>query len=493
VSTSLLRRLRRDRGGNVTTLYALLAPILVFGTGAAIDYGRAAQMHSKLNAAADAAALAALTPSMLQQNATTAQAAAVSLFQGLTNGIPTLSGTQVQVTVSSGSNPLVRNVTVNYTTSVATLFAAVLRRNSLQVSGSSMATAQIPPNIDFYLLLDNSPSMALPATTAGITQMQSLTAKQDSNAGCAFACHQADTSTAQTDTIFNPCYNSTKKTYSTPTVTANGYTKAYCNVSTQGAQLDNYALARKNNITLRLDELNSAVTTLLQTASQTSASSQFTTPPQYRFAVYSMDSLWNIGLNQLVPLTSDYINQWSSNSSKFGVMQMYSNDKGCSNATCSSSSGVNDVSTNYDDSLSKLSQASYIPNPGNGSNQSGDTPQKVLFFVTDGVEDELSGSRIIQAMNDLGAAPYGNTKSANWCTTIKNRGIKIAILYTDYLPVTANSFYNTHVAPFQSSISPALQACASPGLFYDASIGADLGAALSALFAAVTHSGHLTN
>ena len=43
-----------------------------------------------------------------------------------------------------------------------------------------------------------------------------------------------------------------------------------------------------------------------------------------------------------------------------------------------------------------------------------------------------------------------------------------------------------------SDIGPALQACATPGLFYDAAIGADLGQALSALFAAITNSGHLT-
>jgi hypothetical protein len=114
----------------------------------------------------------------------------------------------------------------------------------------------------------------------------------------------------------------------------------------------------------------------------------------------------------------------------------------------------------------------------------------VLFIVTDGVEDE--GNRIIEAINDLGAAPAGNSAGTNWCTTIKNRGIKIAILYTDYLAVPANSFYETNVAPIQSDIGPAMQACASPGLFYDAAIGSDLGQALAALFAAVTQSGHLT-
>ena len=71
VSTLGLDRLLRNRRGNVAMMYALVAPILVFGGGAAIDYGRAAQIHTKLNAAADAAALAALTPSMLQQSTQT--------------------------------------------------------------------------------------------------------------------------------------------------------------------------------------------------------------------------------------------------------------------------------------------------------------------------------------------------------------------------------------------------------------------------------------
>ena len=68
-------------------MYALVAPALLFGAGAAIDYGRAAQIHTKLNAAADAAALAALTPAMLQQSATVAQAAARSMFTGLADGV----------------------------------------------------------------------------------------------------------------------------------------------------------------------------------------------------------------------------------------------------------------------------------------------------------------------------------------------------------------------------------------------------------------------
>jgi Flp pilus assembly protein TadG len=493
VSILGLDRLLRNRRGNVAMMYALVAPVLVFAGGAALDYGRAAQIHTKLNAAADAAALAALTPTMLQQSSDTAKAAAKAMFNGLTAGLPglTANATQVTVDVTVGATALTRNVEVSYSSSVNTIFAQVLGKTVLNVQGVSQASAQAPPNIDFYVLLDNSPSMALPATQAGITKMQSLTTQEESPGGCAFACHHSTTN-INADTKGNPCVDGTTPTLSAPPpATTKG--NSYCTTA-HGGQIDNYKLARNNNITLRLDELNNGVSTLLQTASATAQSTAFATPPKYRFAIYSMDSLWQIGLTQLMTLTSNYTSGWTSASANFGVMEMYSNNNNCANAACTSSTTTpgGDVGTNYDDSLGKLSQTSYVPKPGNGTNQSGDTPQEVLFIVTDGVEDEQNGSRLEQAINNLGNAPYGKSSTTNWCTTIKARGIKIAILYTDYLAVPADSWYTAHIAPIQSSIGPALQACASPGLFYDATIGSDLGQALTALFAAITHSGHLT-
>ena len=123
-----------------------------------------------------------------------------------------------------------------------------------------------------------------------------------------------------------------------------------------------------------------------------------------------------------------------------------------------------------------------MPNPGNGTNVAGDTPQEVLFIVTDGVADELSPPSCSETETSSRCQEPINTAL---CTTIKNRGIRIAILYTDYLPVTSNTWYEDWIEPFNtnpptnSQISTNLQACASPGLFYDAGVdssnlGADL-------------------
>src|SRR5271169_3368994 len=80
-------RFRRNLRGNVTLFFAVSLPVLVLAIGVSIDFGRAAAARTQLNSAADAAALAALTPAMLQQSASVAQAAAVDMFNGQTSAI----------------------------------------------------------------------------------------------------------------------------------------------------------------------------------------------------------------------------------------------------------------------------------------------------------------------------------------------------------------------------------------------------------------------
>ena len=485
-----LRRLRRQKDGNVAMIFALSAPVLCFGVAIAVDYTNATIVQSKLNAAADAAALAALTPAMLQQSNDVAKAAAVAMFNARAAAIGSLVVGQTNVTANinyASSNARMRVVTISYTAENNTIFSGVLNLAYMNISGSSTAQASVPPNIDFYLLLDNSPSMQLPADATGIATMQGLTPTQDGGNACAFACHQASTNNG--DTQGNPCSDG-----STPTVAGyvgnNLVANQYCaSTNAQGqsiTQIDNFALARKNNITLRLDELSAGVTSLMQTAYNYQTSGMWASPPTYRFAAYEMDQPWTVGTtnNLLMGLTGSYTSAWSAASANFGVMEMYANNSACANSACSSGVSFSDTATNFDVAMSDIN--ANMPNPGNGTNQTGDKPQEVLFFVTDGVEDEnLLGNRLIQTIN--GGA------STNYCTTMKNRGIKIAILYTEYLQVPANAFYESYVAPIQPNIASALQACASQDLFIDAKIGDNLGQDLAQLFQLVTQSAALSN
>ncbi len=495
---SAQRKFRRDRRGNVAMMYALALPIIMFGVGLAIDYTRAMQVQTQMDAAADAAVLAALTPSMMQQSNATAKTAAQNMFNGQIAPIGSLAAGDTSLTinvVNPANSPLVRNVTVSFTAQNDNIFLGILGAATLPVKGTSTASASSAANINFYLLLDNSPSMALPATQAGITEMQNLTPYQDYENGafqsCAFACHQA--STGNSDTAGNPCANGTSPTVN-GSYNGSPTKKMYCS-SSQGAQIDNYQLARNNNIKLRLDALNAGISDLM-TDAYNAQQSTASIPPVYQFAAYTMDSPWQVGMlststpayNNLMALTTNFVSGWSTASPNFGVMKYYANNAECGNAACTTSGGGGDYATNYDNTLGAVN--TIMPNPGNGTNVAGDTPQEVLFLVTDGVEDEVASS-CSEALDGTRCQSPINTAL---CTTIKNRGIRIAILYTDYYQVTANSWYVSWIEPFQPDIASNLESCASPGLFYDAGLdSSDLGGALQTLFNTVVQTAHLTN
>jgi len=105
----------------------------------------------------------------------------------------------------------------------------------------------------------------------------------------------------------------------------------------------------------------------------------------------------------------------------------------------------------------------------------------VLFLVSDGVDDKLSGGSRFQGLFDTTA-----------CTTVKNKGIMIAVLYTEYLPLPTNAWYNTYISPFQSQISANMKSCATPGLFFQVTTDSDITAAMAALFQAAITTAHLT-
>ncbi|MET0309065.1 MAG: pilus assembly protein TadG-related protein, partial [Sphingomonas sp.] len=181
----LARNLIRDRRGNVLMLVAFSVIPLTLATGMSIDYGRAARLQTKLNAAADAAALAAVTAPMMKQDNTAAKNAALAMFKAQVSNLPGLiwNDNDLQVTIN-GNNAATttRTALVTYSAKSTNAFAGVVGMGTIAIGGSSTATATAAPNIDFYLALDTSSSMALPTTSAGFTTM-------DNAVACAFACH----------------------------------------------------------------------------------------------------------------------------------------------------------------------------------------------------------------------------------------------------------------------------------------------------------------
>jgi Flp pilus assembly protein TadG len=457
-----LYRFARDRKANVAVITALTLVPIIFLLGMTLDFTQALRKKEQLDAAADAAAIAAVRPAMLMQSDTVAQSTANAIFMSVANNIPGLVATPTP-TITVTDSGLQRTVSVSYNAASLNNFPKVLVNTaSWPINGSATAQATSAPNMNFYLLMDDSPSMGIGATLTDINNLITATApsKQpaSSSQNCGFACHET-------------------------------------NIAHDGGTKDNLTIARNNSITLRIDLVTNAVNQLLNTwtnCPQTGISGgvmqcmSALNNTTYKAALYTFDT----SLNTLATLTTPTsAGIQVSNISLMSVL--YQN--------CVVSTSCNtDYGTNIAGALTSLN--SIMPTPGLGSNSAGDTPQEVVFLVTDGVEDKIVSTcpNATFASNNRCQQPLDTTM----CTTIKNRGIKIAILYTEYLQLInlgpsqniTDSWYMSWVNPYDGptsatgQIAQNLQACASPGFFSDVTTGGDISTALTNLFIKVASS-----
>jgi hypothetical protein len=411
---------------------ALLLVPLVGAAGMAIDVSNAVSIRNELYSNADAAAAGSLAEkspgmaaAMIMPNDGTvslAEADAKKLFfsQQQNDGSLQDVAVNVNIGVTKLNNVVTSNVT--FTANIPTTFMRVLGQNSISVSGNASAQNQLATYIDFYMLLDNTPSMGVGATPTDVATMVAKTPDQ-----CAFACHQMDT--------------------------ANNY----------------YALAKALKVTLRIDVVREATKTLTQTATTTR-----TAADQYRMAVYTFGAAAEkAGLTMVSGLSSD-MTQVSQYTDAVDLM------------TTPSQNYNNDEQTSFDTVLTQLNAD--IAAPGNGT--SSQSPQKVVFFVTDGVGDSNKPNTCTQPTTGGRCQEPIDT---SFCQPLKNRGIKIAVLYTTYLPLPQNAWYNQWIAPFQNTIGTKMQSCASPGYYFEVSPTQGISAAMNALFLRILQNPRLTN
>ena len=415
-----VRRAVSDRRATVSVIFGLAVVPMTVSVGCTADYFLFVGQKARFDEAADSASLAAVSRTALSLTATDAQALALKVFkaQAAANASVPVGTASAVVNDVNG----VRSVTVSYTATATTSFLNIFGLKTLNLAGSAAATGAMPTYIDFYLALDNTPSMGVAATTADITKMEGLTG------GCAFACHIT------------------------------------------GSTNDNYAIAKKNNVTTRIDVLRTATQQLMDTAKSTAV-----VTGQFRMGIYTFGtSADTLGLTPIYALSSD-LDKAKTAAATIDLMTM-------------PYQGYNsDMTTDLDGVMVQANKA--IPTPGSGASSSV-TPQKVLFIVSDGLNDHYN--------NSCSQAPLGGGRCqepitvAN-CTTIKNRGIKIAVLYTTYLPLPSNDWYNTTVAPFASKIGANMQSCASPGLYFEVSPSGGIAQAMSALFQKAVQAARLTS
>ncbi|CAL4867220.1 hypothetical protein MMA231_01472 [Asticcacaulis sp. MM231] len=424
-----LRTFALDVRGNVIMIIALAVPVLFMFVAGAIDFSRVIGLRAELQDSADVASVGSVAinsvaykigQTMGSGEISAGETQAVSIFYSDMATHAELSAVTPKAKVMKDGTLITSTVTVtaNYKPYMLGLFGF----STLPVSVTSKSQASMPPFIDFYLLLDNTPSMGLGATTADIKLM-------DDKIGCAFACHETGANAGK----------------------------------------DNYTKAKKYGATTRIDVVRQATQNLMTTAQKTQ-----TIAGQYRMAIYHFGMAADaIDLKAPQPykvsaLTTD-LTASAANAAKIDLMttlrQNYNNDS----------------QTNFKSVLTGMN--SLIGTPGTGTSSS--TAQKVLFFVSDGLNDGYDCAYNNIANNPCRRITPLDTKQ---CTDIKSRGVRIAVLYTTYQPAPNDGFFKSYVQKFlppnsnPSQVATQMEACASPGLYFEVSPSQGINEAMTALF-----------
>ena len=184
------------------------------------------------------------------------------------------------------------------------------------------------------------------------------------------------------------------------------------------------------SITLRKDDVVSAASQLIPFAANQAQQFKVT----YQAQMFSFD--WTRSGNTSPVKTLNTLTNVASYGSNFSAASLFPNDDlWWQNSQPTSTTNTNDQATEISNMLTTMN--GLIPTAGSGA--PGVTPQKILFLVTDGMVDQPSRY-------------FGPLRSSDQtiCTAIKAKGIKIAILYTQYLPeaLANDAWSQTNVAPF---------------------------------------------
>jgi Flp pilus assembly protein TadG len=165
------------RKGNVATIFAVASVPLIVATGFGLDYMRVVNARDKLQRSIDQAALVVAKNMALKTDAELTALASAWIAASYGDSNYALKG--IAITRSDDE------VTVNATVAVPTTFSGLIGIDTLSARLASTATGSNEVFMNVYLLLDNSASMGLAATSTAQTQMSNA-------AGCVFACHDKE-------------------------------------------------------------------------------------------------------------------------------------------------------------------------------------------------------------------------------------------------------------------------------------------------------------
>jgi Flp pilus assembly protein TadG len=170
------------RGALSILLATMIIPLLLI-VGIAVDFSFYVEAQAELNLAADAAAMHAVRAmSMATANSTTYQNAGLlageQWFAAQAEQVPgvqlTGTGTPIPVTITTSYTAPTFTATVTYQGTINTIFGHLAGIKTWPIAGT--ATASISDNfVDIAILIDNSQSMLIGATSSDIAAMDAAT------------------------------------------------------------------------------------------------------------------------------------------------------------------------------------------------------------------------------------------------------------------------------------------------------------------------------
>ena len=492
-------RFCRDRRGNVAIIFTIAAIPLISAIGCGVDYSLATRMKAKLQTAADAASIAALSqksPGFIAASLMTGNGSvdngvtdANNVFDSNMNGI---IGYQNLVRTSTVTKTGIKlAASVSFTADVPTSFLKVIGFQQLTVTGVSSSAATLPPYLDFYLTLDVSGSMGLPSTPAEQTRLGKINPdnwvqyRTASGVSCTLACHFSPKGSACVD----PPVTSPTNPNANPSITAsysqqyntNGYCMGYIYSRVNQTALNNLinansvagALKQKPGLpTTMLPDVNNTVTpgvanSLIKGNSKSRADSLTAVSScptdgtdnciQLRLdavgyavnqlfvtanASMKVNNQFRIGLYPFIQKLSTYFALTSSingSTTTSGTIN-YAAANLATLLDTNMDANLGSGGTHIDTALTSVNALISGGSGAVGDGSTSTTPQPYVFLVTDGAQDNQykdvpNGSW--HGSNQATTIDKQNTlTTVPECETLKGRGVIVSVLYIPYQPVS---------------------------------------------------------
>ncbi|MBW4034279.1 MAG: pilus assembly protein [Proteobacteria bacterium] len=473
-----IRQFVRDRRGAIAIIFGVSLVPMAMLVALSIDFSFYVQARAQISLAADAAATHAIRAATetytaeINQNPPLSAATAIAdadaagetagaaWFWAQLGTLPTASVTgsnNPNVTVQSNTNlsptnPAGFTATVAYTGTYPPFFDPLFSSTANWTITGTAGALSTYSYVEILMLLDNSSSMLIGATPQAITTLEQNTVcipSGWSNTGANGTGAYDNNSPLDVNMITVQNYNAGNSASNLNGSCANGYSGPYapCGFACHSDPNDQdyYGIARSLGVELRLDVVLSAAENVIA-----SMKANEQAPDQFSVGVYQFNNdieplfpnSQASGMNTMQEASTDLSGalgavdaiDWNKNKSETVEPPVQS----------SAQYGNTDLVLSVKDLLSGTyaNGGSFGPAISRaGSGNTAASPQKDIFIVSDGMEDNSdSHPRVLGEMTGVAAENDTITPNPGVCKQFKKLGFTVYVLYVVYNPVP-NTWY----------------------------------------------------